>query len=329
MMSPPWVMARASRAAASVWKGWPAILGYNPRVRDLVLDAIPAFIALVIVEALWLRNRGELRGYERRDTAASLAMGVLAVIVTGFAKLASIPFFAVLYDHRFADLGRAWWSWGVLLFAEDLCYYAFHRAHHEIRILWGLHVNHHSSRYFNLSTALRQPLLTSLSSPIFWAPLPLVGFPPWMVLTAQSWSLLYQFWIHTEAIDRLGPLEWVMNTPSHHRVHHSKNIAYLDKNHAGIFILWDRWFGTFAAEVEPPVYGLTKDIETFNPVRIGFHELAAIGRDVARAPTLRAKLGYLFAPPGWSHDGSSLTATELQDRARRSAADPPEPAGDR
>jgi len=281
-------------------------------VSNLVLYSIPAFIALVIVEALWLRRRRDLAGYERRDTAASLTMGVWSVVVAGFAKLLAIPLYAVLYDHRIVDLGGAWWSWVVLLFAEDLCYYGFHRAHHEIRLLWGLHVNHHSSRYFNLSTALRQPLLTPISAPIFWAPLPLLGFPPWMVLTAQAWSLLYQFWIHTEAVGRLGPLEWVLNTPSHHRVHHSKNTAYLDKNHAGIFILWDRWFGTFAEEIEPPVYGLTKDLTTFNPLRISFHELAAIARDAARAPTLRAALGYVFAPPGWSHDGHSLTATQLQ-----------------
>jgi sterol desaturase/sphingolipid hydroxylase (fatty acid hydroxylase superfamily) len=291
-------------------------------VSNLVLYSIPAFILMMVVEGLWLRHRADLKGYEKRDTAASLTMGLASVIVALFAKLLSIPLYAVLYEHRIADIGGAWWSWLVLLFAEDLCYYWFHRAHHEIRILWGLHVNHHSSRYFNLSTALRQPLLTPLSAPIFWAPLPLIGFPPVMVLTAQAWSLLYQFWIHTEAVDRMGPLEWILNTPSHHRVHHSKNVGYLDKNHAGIFIIWDRWFGTFAREVEAPVFGLTKDIETFNPARIAFHELAAIGRDVARAPTMRAKLGYALAPPGWSHDGSSLTATQLQRAARAHASDP-------
>ena len=200
----------------------------------------------------------------------------------------------------------------MLLFAEDLCYYWFHRIHHEVRFLWAAHVNHHSSQHYNLSTALRQPLLTPLTGPIFWAPLALLGFPPWMILTAQAWSLLYQFWLHTEAVDRLGPLEWILNTPSHHRVHHGKNVPYLDKNHGGIFIIWDRLFGTFAPEDERVVYGLTKDITTFNPLRIGFHEVAAIARDVARAPTLGAKLGYVVRPPGWSHDGSTQTATQLQ-----------------
>ena len=282
---------------------------------NLILYAIPAFVIAVVAEALWARRHRddpEIRGYELRDSAASMTMGLLNVVVSGFSKLLSIPFFAWLYQHRIADIGTAWWTWIVLLLGEDLCYYWFHRVHHEVRLLWACHVNHHSSQRFNLSTALRQPLLTPLSGPIFWAPLPLIGFPPWMVLTAQAWSLFYQFWIHTEAVDRLGPLEWFMNTPSHHRVHHGKNVPYLDKNHGGVFILWDRLFGTFAPEIEHVVYGLTRDIQTFHPLRIGFHEFAAIGRDVARAPGLGAKLGYLLAPPGWSHDGSSLTATQLQ-----------------
>jgi sterol desaturase/sphingolipid hydroxylase (fatty acid hydroxylase superfamily) len=283
-------------------------------VSNLVLYSIPLFIIAMILEGTWTRRHAKAKGYEQRDTAASLTMGLANVIVSGLLKLVPLPLFVVLYDHRIADIGGAWWTWIVLLFAEDLCYYWFHRVHHEVRLFWGAHVNHHSSRYFNLSTALRQPLLTPLTGPIFWAPLPLIGFAPWMVLTAQAWSLLYQFWLHTEVVDRLGPLEWVMNTPSHHRVHHGKNVAYLDKNHAGIFILWDRLFGTFAQEAEPVVYGLTKDIQTFNPLRIAFHELAAIGRDVRNAPTLGAKLGYTFAPPGWSHDGSSQTATQLRQR---------------
>jgi sterol desaturase/sphingolipid hydroxylase (fatty acid hydroxylase superfamily) len=298
-----------------VWKGDAAIQCGG--VSNLVLYAIPVFILAVVGEALWARHHPEVRGYELRDSAASMTMGLLNVVISALIKLAPVPLFAWLYEHRVVDIGHAWWSWIVLLFAEDCCYYWFHRVHHEVRLLWACHVNHHSSRYFNLSTALRQPLLTPISGPLFWAPLPLVGFEPWMVLTAQAWSLLYQFWIHTEAIDRLGPLEWFLNTPSHHRVHHGKNVPYLDKNHGGIFIIWDRLFGTFAPESEPVVYGLTKDIQTFHPLRIGFHEFAAIARDVARAPGLAAKLGYLLAPPGWSHDGSSLTATQLQRGDRR------------
>jgi sterol desaturase/sphingolipid hydroxylase (fatty acid hydroxylase superfamily) len=286
-------------------------------VSNLVLYTIPVFIVSVVLEVLWARRHPEAKGYELRDSAASMTLGLANVVINGFTKLLSIPLFLVLYQHRIVDIGSAWWAWLVLLFAEDCCYYWFHRVHHEVRLLWACHVNHHSSQYFNFATALRQPLLTPLSGPLFWAPLPLIGFTPAMVLTAQAWSLIYQFWLHTETVDRLGPLEWFLNTPSHHRVHHGKNVPYLDKNHGGIFILWDRLFGTFAPEVEPVIYGLTKDIHTFHLARIAFHEFAAIGRDVARAPGLHARLGYLLAPPGWSHDGSSQTATQLQRAARR------------
>ena len=281
---------------------------------NLVLYSIPLFLASIVLERWLTARRRDVIGYEVRDTFASLTMGVLNVIISAGTKLLSVPLFAWCYEHRFADLGdaSAWWSWTLLLFGEDLCYYWFHRSHHEVRLLWAAHVVHHSSQHFNLSTALRQTLLTPLTAPVFWIVLPLLGFPVWMVLLAQGWSLVYQFWIHTELIGRVGPLELILNTPSHHRVHHGKNVRYLDKNHAGIFIIWDRLFGTFAPETERVRFGLTKDIDTFNPVRIGLHEIGAIARDVRRAPTLRAKLGYVFAPPGWSHDGSSQTASELQ-----------------
>ncbi len=285
---------------------------------NLVLYSIPAFIVLLLLELAWSRKHAEYVGYETKDTFASLSMGLINVVIAGGAKFLSIPILAILYQHRLVDIPAALgaWSWLVLLFAEDLCYYWFHRLHHEVRVLWAAHVNHHSSQHYNLSTALRQPLLTPFTGPMFWFPLALIGFPPWMILTAQAISLLYQFGLHTEAIDRLGPLEWFMNTPSHHRVHHGANVAYLDKNHAGIFIIWDRLFGTFAREQEKVVYGLTTNITSYNPFVIGFHEVGSIARDVAKAPTLRAKLGYLFAPPGWSHDGSTQTATQLQKKLR-------------
>jgi sterol desaturase/sphingolipid hydroxylase (fatty acid hydroxylase superfamily) len=284
----------------------------------LILYAIPAFIVLMIIEGFWARARGrEVRGYETRDTATSLAMGLGNVFIAAFTKLGAIAIYAWLYQHRLVSVGHGLAAWLFLLVAEDLCYYAFHRSHHEVRLLWAAHENHHSSTHYNLSTALRQSWLTPLTGPLFWAPLALIGFTPWMILTAQAWSLLYQFWIHTESVHTLGPLEWILNTPSHHRVHHGANLEYLDRNHGGIFIVWDRLFGTFEPERAPVVYGLTTNITTHNPVRVAFHELAAIGRDVARAPTLGAKLRYALGPPGWSHDGSTLTADQLRAADRR------------
>jgi sterol desaturase/sphingolipid hydroxylase (fatty acid hydroxylase superfamily) len=149
---------------------------------------------------------------------------------------------------------------------------------------------------------------------IFWLPLPLLGFAPELILMQQAISLFYQFWIHTESVGKLGFLEWFMNTPSHHRVHHAVNVRYLDANHGGIFILWDRLFGSFVPEREDdrPIYGLTKNIHTYNPLRIAFHEWRAMFVDVWHAPTLGAKLKYIFAPPGYSHDGTRLTSRQMQ-----------------
>jgi len=291
---------------------------------NLLIFSIPGFLALLLLEVLWTRRRlrdagagAGLLGYEKQDTFASLAMGIGNVIISAFTTLGAIALWSWGFEHRVLQLGQAhlWWSWVVLFFAEDLCYYWFHRSHHGVRLLWAAHVNHHTSQYFNLSTALRQPWFTPITGPIFWLPLAFLGYPPHMILTAEAVSLIYQFWIHTETIKRLPkPLEWLLNTPSHHRVHHGKNIAYLDRNHAGVLIIWDRLFGTFAAEDprEPVRYGITHDLTTFNPLRIAVHELQAILRDVRRPGSLGSRLGYLLAPPGWSPDGSSRTAAELR-----------------
>lgn len=288
---------------------------------NLLVYSIPGFVALLVLELLWTRRLkregARVSGYEPRDTWASLSMGVGNVLISAFTTLGAVALWSFGYEHRVLSLGAlpAWWAWPTLFLLEDLCYYWFHRSHHEVRLLWAAHVNHHTSRYFNLSTALRQPWFTPVTGPVFWLPLALVGFSPPQILTAQALSLMYQFWIHTEAVKRLPrPLEWILNTPSHHRVHHGKNVRYLDRNHGGVLIVWDRLFGTFAAESEqePSVYGVTHDISTYNPLRIAVHELVATARDVRRAGSLKDGLGYLFAPPGWSPDGSTLTAGELR-----------------
>ena len=197
-----------------------------------------------------------------------------------------------------------WWTYALLFFADDFAYYWFHRIHHEVRVFWASHVVHHSSQHYNLSTALRQTWTPMTSLP-FWAVLALLGFQPWMILTQQAISLIYQFWIHTERIGRLpAPVELVFNTPSHHRVHHGSNELYLDRNYGGILIVWDRMFGTFQGETERVRYGLTQNLRTFRPTRVAFHEFAAIARDVRRAANWRHRLGYVFRSPGWSPDGS-------------------------
>jgi len=296
-------------------------------VSNLLIYSIPAFLTLLVLEVLWTRrqlreeSRAELRGYEKKDTLASLGMGVGNVIISAFTTLGAVALWTWGYQHRVSSLGEPsrWWSWLLLFIAEDLCYYWFHRGHHEVRLLWGAHVSHHTSQYFNLSTALRQPWLTPVTGPLFWLPLGLLGYQAPQILTAQAVSLIYQFWIHTETVRRLPrALEWLLNTPSHHRVHHGKNVRYLDRNHGGVLIVWDRLFGTFAreSEQEPVRYGITHDLATYNPLRIAVHELVDIAHDLRRARSLKDRLGYLFAPPGWSPDGSTLTAKQLREAER-------------
>jgi sterol desaturase/sphingolipid hydroxylase (fatty acid hydroxylase superfamily) len=198
--------------------------------------------------------------------------------------------------------------YAIPFFADDLAYYWFHRVSHVSRVFWASHVVHHSSQHYNLSTALRQTWVPMTYFP-FWMPLPLLGIPVWMVLLAQSWSLIYQFWIHTERIRRLPRwVEAVLNTPSHHRVHHGMNHQYLDKNYGGILIVWDRMFGSFAPEEAPVVYGLTKNISTYNPFRIETHEWVSLWRDVRSSSSALHALGYVARHPGWAPSKVTLPA---------------------
>jgi sterol desaturase/sphingolipid hydroxylase (fatty acid hydroxylase superfamily) len=283
---------------------------------NLILFATPAFVACILLE-LWAGRRGRRVCYAGRDTAASLTMGLGSVVLSAALGSAVLAAFAAAYEVRLFDLGHGWPTWAACFIAEDLAYYWFHRVSHERRWFWASHVVHHSSRHYNLSTALRQTWTGKATLGfVFWLPLPLIGFPPEMVLFFTATSLLYQFWIHTEAIDRTGPLELVLNTPSHHRVHHAVNPRYLDANYGGVLIVWDRLFGSFAPELasDPPRYGIVKNISTYNPLRIAFHEWAAIARDLRGARSLREAVGYLFGPPGWSPDGSRLTSAMIQAR---------------
>ena len=269
---------------------------------EVLYYAVPFFVLLLVVEALTyrhLRNDG-LVGYELRDTRTSLAMGLGNVTVNAVWKLAVVAIYAALYELTPLRLDPGhWWVWILLFLADDLAYYWFHRVSHESRVFWASHVVHHSSQHYNLSTALRQTWVPMTYLP-FWLPLAIAGFPPWMILLQQAISLIYQFFLHTERVDRLWrPIEWVFNTPSHHRVHHASDAGYLDRNYAGILIVWDRLFGTFAPEVTRPVYGLTKNIATYNPVRVAFGEYAALWADVRAAGRWRDRVGYLVRRPGW------------------------------
>jgi sterol desaturase/sphingolipid hydroxylase (fatty acid hydroxylase superfamily) len=282
---------------------------------DLITYAIPGFILLMIIEVI-ISAKQEAELYEFKDTVASLTMGIGNVIIKLFTKIPILGAYFLAYHFRFFDIPvNAWWAWVMLFFLEDFTYWLFHYASHNIRFFWAAHVTHHSSQKYNLSTALRQTWTGALNlSFIFWLWLPLLGFHPLMVMTMQSISLIYQFWIHTETVVKLGFLEWFLNTPSHHRVHHASDIKYLDRNHGGILIIWDKLFGTFVEETERPKYGLTKNINTYNPIKIAFHEWQDMIRDTTQPGlTWQQRLGYIFGPPGWSHDGSRKTTRQLRE----------------
>jgi len=290
---------------------------------DVVSYAIPVFVVLIVAEMLYVRasRRG---AYEAADTAASLCMGLGNSVVKILAGGAVVAAYTAVYAWRLFDIPWAPWSMALCFLAEDLAYYGFHRISHERRWFWASHVVHHTSQHYNLGTALRQTWTGNLTGAfVFWLPLVLIGFPPAMVLFFSGLSLVYQFWIHTEVIGRLGPLEWLFNTPSHHRVHHATNPEYLDANYAGVLIIWDRLFGSFVPErdAEPPVYGVISNLGSFNPLRIALHEWLGMLRDLVRARSLREALGYAFGPPGWSPDGSRKTSRSIKQAwaARRGA----------
>jgi sterol desaturase/sphingolipid hydroxylase (fatty acid hydroxylase superfamily) len=283
-------------------------------MKDLTVLAIPLFLAALALEMV-LAHRRARRLHEARDTAASLVMGIGSLVVGALWKGALFATLAALHRHRLFDLGTGAAVFVLALLADDFAYYWFHRLHHEVRGLWASHVPHHSSRRYNLATALRQSWTPMTALP-FYAPLALLGFSPLLLATVHGLNLLYQFWIHTELIDRLPrPIEWFFNTPSHHRVHHGANPRYLDRNYGGILIVWDRLFGSFEPEGEPVRFGLTHDLGSHHPLRIAFHEWLAIARDVRRAPSLGAALGFVLAPPGWQPGGGEDTAAALRRRA--------------
>ncbi len=282
----------------------PAILFY----------AIPFFVLLLSIEA-WYSYKENKHLYHTKDTFGSLGLGIGNVITGLFTKAIIFGIFSFIYQYRLFNLSaNHWWYWVLLFFADDISYYCFHRTSHFVNYFWASHVVHHSSQYYNLAAALRQTWTGNATGAfLFWAWMPLVGFNPLWILFMQQISLIYQFWIHTEAIKKLpNIIEYVFNTPSHHRVHHGSNLKYLDKNHGGILIIWDRLFNSFKAEEERPIYGLTININSYNPAIIALTTWTALIKKAATAGSFKNSINYLIKAPGWSHDGSTKTTKQLR-----------------
>lgn len=265
-----------------------------------------------------LLDGGEAPGRDKRRRLARFARkvggsaGVTAVVAGGVAiatTWASRTSADRLWKRRVVrDLGRGPLTVAGAVLAWDFIYYWNHRLMHESRFLWAIHVVHHSSERYNLSTALRQPVADAFGTFLPSSALALVGIEPALIETARGINLLYQFWIHTDAIGRLGPIEKLLNSPSHHRVHHGSNRQYLDRNHGSILIIWDRLFGTFEPEDEPVVYGLTKNINSHNVLRIATHEHVSMLRDVRACTTWRDRLGFVVRGPGWANTRHAASA---------------------
>jgi sterol desaturase/sphingolipid hydroxylase (fatty acid hydroxylase superfamily) len=283
---------------------------------DPVTLATPFFIVFILIEMVWARRRRP-SAYEPRDTLVSLLMGLGSVAAGMLAAAFTLTMLFAAYDARLTTLGWQWWAWIACFVLDDLTYYWIHRTGHRVRWFWASHVNHHSSQHYNLSTALRQSWTSFIALGfVFRLPLAVIGFHPAMILACAGINLVYQFWIHTEAINRFPRwFEAVMNTPSHHRVHHAINPQYLDRNYAGVFIVWDRLFGTFHREENGVQihYGIVRQLGTFNVLWVAFHEWIGIAKDVWQAP-FRHKLSYLWRVPGWTHDGSRQTSDMIRER---------------
>jgi len=268
---------------------------------NYVTYAIPFFVLMMAVEFLWGRFSGR-QTYRLNDTINSLSMGLLSRVV----DLLRLGFAGVVFSLLVSLLGitpiatDSIWVWVIAFVAYDCCYYWKHRFGHEWRILWASHVAHHQSEEFNLSTALRQTG-TDYIGFVFYLPLYLAGVPVEVVVTVGSLNLIYQFWVHTEHIRRLGPLEWIFVTPSNHRVHHARNPEYIDRNYGGVFIIWDRLFGTFKDEQEdiPCYYGITHALHSWNPIWANLHIWVETVQLAWRTKSWGDKLRIWFKPPSW------------------------------
>lgn len=271
-----------------------------PAAVNYIIYAIPVFFLLIGIEILI--DKSKKTGYYRlNDALSNINAGITEQITGAFLIAFVVGIYAWIFDnYAFMEISPSLLNWIVLFIAVDFFYYWFHRLAHEINVLWGGHVVHHQSEEYNLSVALRQGAFQKFGSFLFYLPLAFLGFNPVMFIVISQFQTLYQFWIHTKTIDRLPkPIEFIFNTPSHHRVHHGRNPKYIDKNHGGTLIIWDRIFGTFQQEDETVVYGITKPLKSWNPLRAQLDFWKDLLMDIRKTKKVKDKLKLLFFPPGW------------------------------
>jgi alkylglycerol monooxygenase len=264
-----------------------------------IVLAIPIYFLLIGIELL-VERFSQQKIYRLNDAVTNISCGITSQLTGIFFKIFTIGIYALIFENlRFFTVTSTWYSWILLFFLVDLGYYWAHRMSHEINLFWGGHVVHHQSEDYNFSVALRQSSFQVLWTFAFFLPLAFLGFQTVDFLLISALNTVYQFWIHTETIGKLGFLEKFLNTPSHHRVHHGRDPKYIDKNHAGVFIIWDKLFGTFQEEEERPTYGITTPINSWNPVWVNMAHYADMYEKWGRIRGFSNKLKFLFKKPGW------------------------------
>jgi len=289
----------------------------------LLLVSTPLYIIIIGLEML-LSNYGHRHHHQRKTyTFKDTLTNIYLMLLNGGLDLLFRSIYLVIltacYRHHWLSITNIFSYWLLLLLAEDFLYYWLHRWDHEIRFFWAVHVTHHSSEHFNFTVGFRSSVFQPLYRFVYFIPLAFLGFQPVDIIFMYSATQIWGIFVHTELIDKMGWLEYILVTPSHHRVHHSSNVKYLDRNMGMFLIIWDQLFGTFQEELpaeqyEAVKYGLTKPLDHTGPVSIVFHEWQAIGKDLARNDIgLKEKWQYVFGPPGWSHDGSRLTSEQLRE----------------
>ena len=298
---------------------------------NVIALAIPVFFAMIFAEYLYARSIGRADVYRWNDAINDLSCGIGQQVINLFSKLAVLAVYAFVWHHgAFFDLSEMpvlHWTLGIV--GYDFFYYWWHRFTHEVNVGWATHVVHHQSQDYNLAVALRQSMTGWITGMWFYLPLALLGVDPLVFALSGAISLLYQFWIHTEVIDKLpGPVEAVWNTPAHHRVHHAINPQYLDKNYAAIWIVWDRMFGTFEQEVEQPVYGTVKPLQSFDPIWAQFWYIKLLVDDTIAANTTSERINVWMGAPGYRPEGlAPYPAPAPVTRASQDKYDPKAPRG--
>ncbi len=307
-----------------------------------LIYGVPCFIAFILLEITYSHTHGDDDLYVWKDLMASGAMGVGSAILGPLIKVTVlIVVFNFTYElfnpmvdgvrtniMGYKSFGYEWYIFVLCQLADDFTYYWFHRANHEIRILWAAHIVHHSSEHFNLGTAIRNGWFTLLYKPFFYMWMPAIGFPVEVVIFALAIESFWQFQLHSKYVPKMGWVEKIFNTHTMHQVHHSQNVEYLDKNHGGFLNIFDKIFGTWK-ELDDDIevkFGVIHAPKSYNPLVILTHEFKDIWNDTKKSPKLSHKLMYIFGPPGWSHDGSTLTVKQQQRLFKKQRAQNPEAA---